>query len=423
MTGAPDIPFQGVLGIIVIIIIAWICGGRKSFSWRVVSTGIGLQLFLVILFIYAAPFQQLLVWLNGGLLAVIRSTEYATSYVFGYVGGGETPFDVTNENALGSLAFISLPIILIMSVISALLWHWRVIQIIVNAFARVLQKSFGLSGEVGFGCAANVFFGMVESPLLIRAYLRNMSQGELFILMTCGMATVAGTVMGLYASLLVDVIENPMSHILIASVISAPAAIMLAMLMKPGHESPSAPVDTVTGEAEPGLKYHSSMDAIVKGTHDGLKLLINIVATLIVFVALAALVDEILALLPEINNEPLTLARIFGVVFSPVMWLIGVPWQEAVTAGQLMGTKTILNEFIAYIDLSNTELSDYSRLILTYALCGFANLGSLGIMLSGLITMCPDRTREFIQLSPLSIVSGTLATCMTGAVVGLWTGI
>jgi CNT family concentrative nucleoside transporter len=259
----------------------------------------------------------------------------------------------------------------------------------------------------------------VESPLLIRAYLPVMSTAELFILMTCGMATVAGTVIGLYASLLTGVIDEPLSHILVASVISAPAAIMLAMIMKPLGEPLSVSVETATSEAEKGLHYDGVMDAIMKGTGDGLKLLVNIVAMLIVFVALAALVDEILSLLPAVAGEPVTLQRIFGAIFSPLMWLIGIPWTEAFTAGQLMGTKTILNEFIAFVDLQDAPLSQHSRLIMAYALCGFANLGSLGIMIAGLTTICPQRSREILAIAPLSILSGTLATAMTAAIAGL----
>lgn len=414
-----DIPFQGILGIVAIVVLAWLCGDRKPVSWRVIAAGLGLQLVLAGLLLKVGPFRQLLLLLNRGVSAIIRATETATAYVFGFVGGGDTPFEVTDASALGSLAFTSLPIILLLSVLSALLWHWRVIPLVVNGFGRLLQKGFGLSGEVGFGAAANIFFGMVESPLLLRAYLHAMSAAELFILMTCGMATVAGTVMGLYAALLAGVIAEPLSHILVASVISAPAAIMLAMIMKPLDEPLSVSVTTATEEAEKGLHYAGVMDAIMKGTSDGLKLLVNIVAMLIVFVALASLADEILSLLPAVGGEPVTLQRIFGVIFSPLMWLIGIPWSEAFTAGQLMGTKTILNEFIAFVNLQDAPLSEHSRLIMAYALCGFANLGSLGIMIAGLTTICPERRKEILGIAPLSILSGTLATAMTAAIAGL----
>jgi len=414
-----DIPFQGVLGILAILLLAWLVGGRQKLSWKIIATGLGLQFVLAALLLKVGPFRAALLVLNRGIEAVIRATETATAYVFGFVGGGPAPFDVTNSGAVSSLAFMALPIVLVLSVLSALLWHWRVIPLIVSGFSRVLQKSFGLSGEIGFAAAASIFFGQVEAPLLIRAYLNAMSKAELFILMTCGMATVAGTVMGLYASLLTGVINTPLSHILIASVISAPAAIMLAIMIKPLDNSITLSVEDVSERADKVIHYDGNMDAIMQGTMIGLKMLVNIVATLIVFVALAALVDEMLSLLPAIQGQPVTLARISGVVFAPLMWLIGIPWQEANIAGQLMGTKTILNEFIAFVNLQSAPLSDYSRLIMTYALCGFANLGSVGIMIAGLMTICPGRIRDIIAMSPLSILSGTLATSMTAAIVGL----
>jgi CNT family concentrative nucleoside transporter len=414
-----DIPFQGVLGILAILLLAWLVGGRQKLSWKIIATGLGLQFVLAALLLKVGPFRAALLVLNRGIEAVIRATETATAYVFGFVGGGPAPFDVTNSGAVSSLAFMALPIVLVLSVLSALLWHWRVIPLIVSGFSRVLQKSFGLSGEIGFAAAASIFFGQVEAPLLIRAYLNAMSKAELFILMTCGMATVAGTVMGLYASLLTGVIDTPLSHILIASVISAPAAIMLAIMIKPLDNSITLSVEDVSERADKVIHYDGNMDAIMQGTMIGLKMLVNIVATLIVFVALAALVDEMLSLLPAIQGQPVTLARISGVVFAPLMWLIGIPWQEANIAGQLMGTKTILNEFIAFVNLQSAPLSDYSRLIMTYALCGFANLGSVGIMIAGLMTICPGRIRDIIAMSPLSILSGTLATSMTAAIVGL----
>jgi len=414
-----DIPFQGVLGILAILLLAWLVGGRQKLSWKIIATGLGLQFVLAALLLKVGPFRAALLVLNRGIEAVIRATETATAYVFGFVGGGPAPFDVTNPGAVSSLAFMALPIVLVLSVLSALLWHWRVIPLIVSGFSRVLQKSFGLSGEIGFAAAASIFFGQVEAPLLIRAYLNAMSKAELFILMTCGMATVAGTVMGLYASLLTGVIDTPLSHILIASVISAPAAIMLAIMIKPLDNSITLSVEDVSERADKVIHYDGNMDAIMQGTMIGLKMLVNIVATLIVFVALAALVDEMLSLLPAIQGQPVTLARISGVVFAPLMWLIGIPWQEANIAGQLMGTKTILNEFIAFVNLQSAPLSDYSRLIMTYALCGFANLGSVGIMIAGLMTICPGRIRDIIAMSPLSILSGTLATSMTAAIVGL----
>jgi CNT family concentrative nucleoside transporter len=273
----------------------------------------------------------------------------------------------------------------------------------------------GVGGAIGLSSAANVFVGMVEAPLVVKPYIRNMSRGELFILMSCGMATVAGTVMGLYASVLSKVVPDALGHILIASIISTPAAIAISVLMVPG-EAPATEGKLVSQTAT------SSMDAVTRGTVDGMQLLVNIVAMLVVLVALVSLANQILALLPEVAGAPVTLQRVLGIALAPLVWIMGIPWAEATTAGALMGTKTVLNELLAYIDLAKLPegaLSPRSRLMMTYALCGFANFGSLGIMIGGLATLAPERRDEIVSLGGKTIVSGTLATCVAGSVVGI----
>jgi len=295
------------------------------------------------------------------------------------------------------------------------LWHWRVIPLVISALARLLDKTMGLSGAVSMGAACSIFVGMVESPLLIKPHLKKMSNSELFMLMTCGMATVAGTVLGLYAGILSATIPTALSHILVASLVSAPAALMLAAVM--------VPPDSVTTTATMNMEspYSSSMDALVTGTGEGLRLLANIIGMLIVFVALVALVDSGLGLLP-LGDEPLSLIGIFGQVLAPLAWLTGIPWSEAPQAGELLATKLFINELVAYLQLASLEpeaLSEHSRLIMTYAMCGFANFGSLGIMIGGMTTMCPERSADILRLAPRSIWSGLLATCMTGCLAGL----
>jgi len=257
---------------------------------------------------------------------------------------------------------------------------------------------------------------MVESPALIRPYIKVLTRGELFIVMSCGMATIAGTVMVLYSVVLQGLLENPLGHIITASVISAPAAIMLAIIMVPESEKVSG--DDIKLHTE----YHSLMDAITQGTADGVKLMVNVGAMLLVLVALVALLNSALSLLPFPGAEPITLQKLFGYVFAPVSWLMGIPWSEAMAAGELMGIKTALNELLAFfamVQLPDGVLSEKSTVIMTYALCGFANFGSLGIMIAGLSGMCPERAQEIVQLAPKSLISGTLATCMTGAIAGL----
>jgi CNT family concentrative nucleoside transporter len=305
--------------------------------------------------------------------------------------------------------------VLVMSALSALLFHWRVLPLLVRAMSWLLEKTLGVGGAVGLSTAANVFVGMVEAPLLIKPYLARVSRGELFVILAAGMAGVAGTVMGLYAGIVGPRVPDALGHILAASFISAPAAIVFAVLMVPPTGAP-----TGRAIALPRLDA-SSMDAVTRGTGEGLQLLLNIVAMLVVLVALVALANQALALLPH-AGAPWSLQRLLGLVMAPLAWLAGVSWAEAGTAGALLGTKTVLNELIAYLDfaaLPEDALSPHSRVVMTYALCGFANLGSLGIMIGGLTTMAPERRREIIELGPRTLVAGTLATLSCGCVVGM----
>jgi CNT family concentrative nucleoside transporter len=261
---------------------------------------------------------------------------------------------------------------------------------------------------------------MVEAPLFIRPYLASLTRSELFIVMTGGMAGIAGTVLVIYATLLGPIIPDAAAHFVIASVMGAPAAILVSLIVVPER------IDQRTGgeRVEVAKVASSTMDAIVRGTAAGLELLLNICAMLIVLVALVHLANAIMGVLPAVAGAPITLQRLLGYVMAPVCWLMGVPWTEAATAGGLMGIKTILNEFIAYVEFSKLPpdaLDPRSRLIMLYAMCGFANFGSLGIMIAGLATMAPDRRDDVLSLGVKSIVSGTIATCLMGAIVGVLT--
>jgi CNT family concentrative nucleoside transporter len=303
------------------------------------------------------------------------------------------------------------------SALASLLFHWGVLQLIVNGFAFVLRRVMGIGGALGLGAAVHIFVGNIEAPLLVRPWLSRMQRGELFALMTCGMAGIAGTVMVLYASILGPVIPSALGHVLIAAVISTPAALAVAGLMVPfhGHEGEKEEYSI----SAPAL---SAIDALAKGTADGIVFFANITATLIVAIACVTLVNRALGLLPMVGGEAITLQSIFAQIFRPVMVLIGLSGAEAEAAARLMATKTVLNEFIAYVDLSKLDpsvLSEKSRLIVIYALCGFANFGSAGIMIGGLTAMCPERKQDIVDLGLRSVLSGTIATCMSGAVVGL----
>lgn len=413
---------QSAFGLMAIVCLAWTMSERRrAFSLRQVAVGIALQIVVALAMLKLAFAREALLSLNAVVDGLTQATRAGTGFVFGYLGGGDAPYEITKPANAFVLGFQALPLVLVMSALSALLWHWRVLAWITRGFAWVLQRSMGLGGAVGLASAANVFVGMVEAPLLIRPYLERLTRSELFITMTVGLASVSGTVLVLYASVLEPVVQGALGQILVASLISLPAGITIARVMVPEDDNVKG---THVAEGEPLTDYESSMDAITRGTVDGLHLLLNIIAMLIVMVALVALVNIILAALPDMGGEPLTLQRLFGWLFSPLVWLMGVPADEMQTAGQLMGTKTILNEFIAYINLSQLPdgaLSPRSALIMVYGMCGFANLGSVGILIGGMTALVPSRRSDIVTLGTRAIVSGTLATCMTGAVIGLIT--
>jgi CNT family concentrative nucleoside transporter len=408
---------QSIFGLCILLLIAWLLGeDRRRIAWRQVASGLGLTFLSAAVLLRAPGMREAVAGLDGVLAALEQATQAGTAFVFGYLGGGEAPFETKNPAAGFILAFRALPLVLVISALSALLFYWRVLPAIVRAFAWLLRRSMGLGGAVGLSAAANVIVGMVEAPLVIKPYLKALTRGELFMVMVCGMATIAGTVLVLYASTLRPAVPDALAHLLIASIVATPAAIVVASLMVP-------PGSNLTrGDALPPAADKSSMDAITRGTIEGVELLIQIVAMLVVFVALVALVNALLGLLPSVGGTALSLQRLFGWIMAPLAWLVGVPWQEAFSAGALLGTKTVINELVAYFELARlpeAELSARSKLLMTYALCGFANFGSLGIMIGGMGAMVPERRHEIAALGLKSIVAGTLATCLTAAVVGI----
>lgn len=416
---------QSAAGLPLLILISWLVSeDRGAFRrgphlWKAVAASLAMQLALALVLLRVPLAQSLLLSLNGVVEALTKATGAGTEFVFGYLGGGQAPFPVEEGSNMLILAFNILPLLLVMAALSALLWHWRVLAWVTRFFAFALQRTLDLGGAVGVNTAASLFMGMVESPLLIRPYLARLHRSELFMVMTVGLATVAGTVLVLYATILNPVIPNAIGQILTASLISLPAAILIAQVIVP----PGDNEEPTSVEGWEGLvSYQGSLDAITRGTLDGLGMYLNIIAMLVVMVALVALANILFGLAPDVGGEPMTLQRLFGWLFAPVVFLMGVPWHEATTAGQLMGTKTILNEFIAYLDLVQMPadaLSERTRLIMVYALCGFANLGSVGIMIGGLAALVPERREEIVDLSIKALIGGTLSTMMTGAIVGI----
>jgi len=412
---------RGLLGLAALLAIAWaLSEDHRRISWRTVAAGVLLQWALAALLLGFAPVRAAIFLLNDGATALQNATQIGTSFVFGYLAGPPLPFVETHPGASFILAFQALPLVLTISALASLLFYWGVLQRITAAFAWLLRRAMGIGGALALGAAVHVFVGMIEAPLLVRPYLARMQRGELFALMTCGMAGVAGTVMVIYAAFLAPLIPNALGNILIASMISTPAGLAIAALMVPF--GPAEAADERLAVDDPP---HSTMDALVKGTLDGVPVLVSIVATLLVAVAFVALINAALGELPHWGDAAITLQRIFAWPFRPVMWLIGLPWDEAGAASTLMGTKTVLNEFVAYLAFARLPVdafTPHTRLILTYALCGFANFGSAGIMVGGIGMMIPNRRAEVVQLGMRSIISGTLATCMSGAVAGAIVG-
>jgi len=409
---------QSALGVLAILGIAFALGeNRRSVAWKQAGIGLVATILTAVVFLKIPQVTAAFAIVNDGVGAIATATRAGTSFVFGYLGGGALPYELKTPGADFVLALQALPVVLVMSALTTLFFYWRVLPPIVRGFAWLLERTLGVGGAVGLSTAANIFLGLVESPLFIRPYLARLTRSELFVVMTGGMAGIAGTVLVLYATMLAGIIPDVAAHLVIASVLGAPAAILVSLIMVPETKT-RVKTDALS---DPGPIASSSMDAIAKGTAAGLEVLLNICVMLIVLVALVHLANAILGLLPDVAGSAISLQRVLGLVMAPVCWLMGIPWDQAVLAGNLMGTKTILNELIAYVELSKLPadaLDARSRLIILYAMCGFANFGSLGIMIAGLTTMVPERREDVVALGMKSIVSGTLTTCLIGAIVG-----
>ncbi|HLJ64048.1 MAG TPA: nucleoside transporter C-terminal domain-containing protein [Stellaceae bacterium] len=405
---------HGIVGLLALLALAW---GLSEDRWRVpfrtVLSGVALQILLALLMTHTPLAAAFFGALSRGVQALQAATDAGTGFVFGYLGGGRLPFAETEAGASFIFAFRALPLVLVISALASLFFYWGILQRIVQGFAWVLRRVMGIGGPLGLGAASHIFVGMIEAPLLIRPYLARMERGDLFALMSCGLAGIAGSVMVLYATILGPIIPDALGNILIASVISTPAALAVAALMVPFPANPAP-----ARYEPPGDPPANALDAIAKGTGDGITILLNIIAVLIVAIALVTLINAGLAGV----SDSLSLQGILAYPFRPILWLIGIPWGETEVAARLMATKTVLNEFVAYVDLARLDagsLSPRSRLIMTYALCGFANFGSLGILVGGLTAMVPERKADIARLGLRALVAGTLATCMSGAVIGM----
>jgi CNT family concentrative nucleoside transporter len=412
---------QGLIGLTAILLLCWALSENRGArpGWKWIAGALGLQVAIALVIVRVPFIWDLIGLANKGVAAIETATLRGSSYMFGYLGGATSPFVLSGENPPPVIiAFQILPLVIVFSALAALFWHWGLLRWIVRGLSWALQRTLGVSGVVGLSGGANIFLGVVEAPLVTRAYFDRMSRAELFTVMVMTMATISGAVLVLYAQTLSKTVPDAVGHMIAASLISLPAAVLVARLMVPGEGRTDA------SSEEAGLRYESSMDAVIRGTMDGIQLFLAVIGVIIVIFALVTLVDLTLEALPAVGGDPLTLKRLFGWIFAPVMWSLGVPWDQASAAGGLMGTKAILNEYVAYLDLAQMAPGTFdtrSLLIVTYALCGFANLASVGLIISTIGTLAPARRAEVTALGMKSWIAGNCASAMTGAVIGLVT--
>ena len=411
---------QSLIGLTLIIGVCWaLSEDRKRFPWKLALGAVALQAVLVLALFGVPALRAGLAGVGQAVDGLANSTQAGVAFVFGFLAGTPNqPYELTNPGAMFIFAFRVLPVILVVCALAALLWHWRILRWVTQGFGFIFEKTMGLRGPPALATAATVFMGQVEGPIFIRSYLAGLSRSELFLLIAVGMSCVSGSTMVAYATILKDVLPNAAAHVLTASIISAPAGVMLARILVPRNPAEELPQDLDPGAAK---TYESSIDAMIKGTSDGLQIVLNIAATLIVFVALVAMINGVLGMFPPVAGAPMSVERGLGVIFAPLAWSIGIPWKDAPTAGSLLGVKLVLTEFTAFIKMGAipvTELADRSRVIMTYALCGFANIASVGMNVAGYSVLVPERRSEVIGMVWKAMFAGFLATCVTAAVVG-----
>lgn len=416
---------RALIGMAVIFAIAWgLSENRRAFPWKIVLGAVALQFAFALLLFAVPPVRDTLFKANIIVDALENATRAGTGFVFGYVGDNtvfaQNPTVVPGETPPPAFFFQILPIVIVVAALSAMLWHWRILRWVTKGFAVIFRRGMGIGGATSLAVSANVFMGMTEAPVLVKPYIKGMTRSELFILMTTGFATIAGSVLIIYVTFLEGVMTNPLAQLLTASIIAAPAAVALALTIIPEE------TDKAERTHEPDFEYESTMDAFATGASDGLKIVLNIATMLIAALALLYLLNAIFTALPfriDVNGEatPLSIQMVLGWIFAPLMYMIGVPWEEAARSGSLMGIKTVLTEFVAFLELAqvpDSEMSARTRIITAHAICGFANFGSMGILIGGLTIIQPDRRETFLQLAWKTLIAGTLATCLSGAVVG-----
>ena len=410
---------RALLGVVAFLGIGWLLSeNKRALPLRPVLVGLACQITLALLLTKVPAITAGFAAATHAVDALQAASRAGSSFMFGYLGGGRAPFSMADPSAAFIFAFQALPAILLVGALSALLWHWKVLIIIVRAAAWAFGKLFGVSGPVGVSTSACVFLGMVEAPLLIKPFLPRLTRAEIFIIMVDGLSVIGGSMMIVLGSLIAAKVPNAFSHLLIASLISTPMAIGMARLIIPGEESAEHEPIVLTSP------YRSSLEALTFGTLDAVKMVLNIAGLLIVFVGLIALINMGLAALPH-AGAPLTRGGILGWLLTPIVWLTGAPLSDLQHVGAILGTKVAANEVVAYSDmmaLPPGALSDKSLLILTYALGSFGNVGSVAILIGSLSSMAPEKVGEVVELGFKALAAAFLTTCLTATIMGLISG-
>ena len=411
---------RAILGLFVITGIAWLLSeNKKRFPWKIVVGAVAMMYAFTLLLFGVPIIRAGLDSVNSGINVLIAATREGTAFVFGPVIGDQAKWEQLVGTPGPIFIFQLLPLVIVIGSLSAILWHWGVLKVITNGFAFIFQRTMGMGGPTSLSVAANIFMGQTEAPLLIKPYLKVMTRSELLIVMATGFATIAGSVLVVYVTLLRDTLPAVAAHLITVSIIASPAAVALAMVMIPETET------TSKSSGETDFKYHSTMDAFASGATDGIAIIWNIATMLIAALALVYIANAILGAFPFTINwngvdQRLSLDMILGWMFAPLMYMAGVPMNEAAQAGTFVGQKTVFTEFVAFINLGSLPpeaMTERTRTIVTYAICGFANFGSMGILIGGLSIMCPERRPDFLSLAWKTLFSGTLATIMAAAVV------
>ena len=404
---------QALLGLAILLgVAALLSRQRHHIPWRYVAAAIVGQVLVAATFLHVDWARQFLGLVTYLAKTLEKSTQRATEFVFGYVGSGPLPFETLPGSSTFIFAFQVLPVIMVIGALSALLWHWRVLGIVVSAGAWLVRKTLGVSGPVGFASVANAFLGMIESPLLIKPYLSRLPPNELFAVMAVGMSTVAGGTAVIISGIVAND-PNAFGNVITATLMNVPGALAFALILFPPKESAAGFAESVKIDSP----YRSSMDALVTGTADGVKIFVNVVSLLIVFIALVAMIDLFLGA----AYSGLTLSRIMGYVLSPVTWLLGIDASEVFAAAEILGTKVAVNELVAYSLLADSlgALSAHTHFVLTFALCGFGNFGSLAIMIGGVSAMAPERRDEIIRFGLWALLVAFFTNCATAAIASI----